>query len=54
MMCPNCRKLRHDGHCDPVYEDEPDDLEMLRTDAEMAVHRYRAERNKQKAANEPR
>jgi len=50
MQCPDCGKLRHPGtECDPVYEDEPDALELLAIDAVNAVRRYREERNKRKA-----
>ena len=52
MQCVDCRRLRHDGECEPVYEDEPDTLEMLRIDAIQAVARYwDAKRKEQK--NEP-
>lgn len=40
MICPDCNRLRHEGSCDPVYEDEPSDLEMLAIDAERARERY--------------
>ncbi len=35
MMCPMCRRLRHDGDCEPVE----DELEALAADAEMAADR---------------
>lgn len=40
MQCPDCKRLRHAGECEPVYEDEPDMLEMLAIDAEQARDRY--------------
>ncbi len=39
MQCPDCKRYRHDGPCEPVY-DEPEDLEMLQIDAEQAAKRY--------------
>ncbi len=40
MMCVNgCKQLRHDGPCEPVYDDEPD-LEWLALDAAQANDRY--------------
>lgn len=39
MQCPDCKRLRHFGECEPVY-DEPDDLELLYIDAEAAIERY--------------
>ena len=50
MQCPDCKQYRHDGPCEPVYEDEPDTLEVLAIDALAAVRRYREERNKRKEA----
>jgi len=39
MQCPDCKQYRHDGPCEPVY-DEPSLLEMLAIDAERARERY--------------
>lgn len=39
MQCPDCKRLRHNGPCDPVYE-EPDELELLAIDAAQSRERY--------------
>lgn len=39
MQCPDCKRLRHNGPCEPVY-DEPDELELLAIDAAQAQERY--------------
>lgn len=49
MQCVDCKRLRHVGECEPVYEDYgssrsplgQEDLETLRIDAQMAIARYR-------------
>lgn len=51
MQCPDCKRLRHVGECEPVYEDEPDALEMLAIDAEQARDRYLAALAKHKTEN---
>ncbi len=39
MQCPMCKGYRHDGPCEPVYDDEQD-LEWLALDAAQANDRY--------------
>jgi hypothetical protein len=46
MMCPDCGLLRHTGtECEDLLDwefdaDQPDKIEMLQADAELAWHRY--------------
>lgn len=35
MQCPDCKRLRHNGPCDPVYEDEPEDARQFYEDREL-------------------
>lgn len=42
MICPNCNRLRHDGPCEPVFDDSAYELEGLKMDIEMAKGRYEA------------
>lgn len=48
MQCPDCKHLRHPGPCEPQFE-EPDILELLAVDAEMAVERYHREMERRDA-----
>lgn len=36
MQCPDCKRLRHNGPCDPVYEDEPEDARQFFEEMELA------------------
>jgi len=42
MQCPDCKRLRHNGPCEPVYEDEPTELDLLEMDYEFAKARFEA------------
>lgn len=50
MQCPDCKRLRHVGECEPYMSDldecEQDHLETLALDAEMARERYLREKEK--------
>lgn len=39
MQCQDCKRLRHHGPCDPVF-DEPEEMELLAIDAQQAQARY--------------
>lgn len=54
MQCPECKRYRHDGPCEPYMSDMEEyemdhDLEMLQIDAERAAERYQAALAKHKA-----
>lgn len=56
MQCPMCKQLRHEGPCDPVYDDEPYDGEPDFIEMAQAFHELESERlaKQKEALNESR